>query len=802
MYRIFGVLTPIFLAILVVGFPGKYVYAAEQVAEDNGASVIEEIIVTSRRREESVQDVPISVTAFGEEQISRLMPTTFRDFDGMVPNLNMTASAAGPNVAGISIRGIGYLGIEKTNSPQVGMIVDGLQMGSTTGALIDTFDIESIEINRGPQGVLFGKNTLGGNVVVNRVRPQLNEFGLKLQAEVGNYDKNSLKARVNLPLIEDMLAVKVGLVERNQDGWWYNDTLNETVGDIDYSSQTIAVRFSPNDQVDAILTYDRIRDDSDTNPQDPRFDGDDPYQNLGDKQEPTIYDVDQVGLRINWDLNDTWTLNSITGFHDGHDLVNQDFDAADIQGGASPFAQLHTLRDQYYEVFTQEIRVSGDINETVSVMGGIYYFNSDLEFDQHTNNVLQVPFGLPAGVPCSAALPILRDNPNPAIGNGLCQFPNARSVQIAGEEVKSWAFFGSVTWRPTDQLELTLGARYIDEKKDDFNSYFDYGDGTFDNVAAQGYDEFAFSDANSGYTRTAGVAYEIADSWDDVIMTATASYAFNDNHRAYINYSEGFRSGGMSIRSARDPAEALYQPEDGYQIEFGLKNDFLDGKLRANLAAFFIERNNSQFSNVISLPPGSIPGTTTIVNNSGAPTEIFGLELEAQWLITEELTLIANGGFIDVKNKEFTIPCERLDGCTAGGDIGADPVGTLRTLGGNSDAATPDFTISVILAYDKQIGPGIFSANVGYRTQGEYILTNTGGGQDQRLMEGKNDNLDARVAYEWQLDSGDSVTLSVYGKNLTDSTWRESALFLGGFNTGFQRWGPPRTYAAELTYRH
>ena len=798
MYRFFGATASFFVGILIASVPVGYAYGVEQDA----SGVIEEIIVTSRRREESVQDVPLSVTAFGEEQISRLMPTTFRDFDGMVPNLNMTASAAGPNVAGISIRGIGYTGIEKTNSPQVGMIVDGLQMGSTTGALIDTFDIESIEINRGPQGVLFGKNTLGGNVVVNRVRPQLDGFGLKVQAEVGNYDKKSLKARVNIPLIEDTLAIKIGAVERTQDGWWTNDTLNESVGNIDVSSQTIALRFSPNDQVDAILTYDRIRDDSDTNPQDPRFDGDDPYQNLGDKQEPTIYDVDQVGLRIDWDIDDTWSLSSITGFHDGHDLVNQDFDAADIQGGASPFAQLHTLRDQNYEVLTQEIRVSGDINDTVSVMGGIYYFNSDLEFDQHTNNVIQVPFGLPAGVPCAAALPILRDNPNPAIGNGLCQFPNARSVQIAGEEVKSWSFFGSVTWRPTDQLELTFGARYIDEKKDDFNSYFDYGDGTFDNTAANGYDEFAFSDPNSGYTRTAGVAYDISDSWDDIIMTATASYAFNDNHRAYINFSEGFRSGGMSIRSARDPAEALYQPEDGYQIEIGLKNDFLDGRLRANLAAFFIERNNSQFSNVISLPPGSIPGTTTIVNNSGAPTEILGLEVEAQWLITEELTLIANGGFIDVKNKEFTIPCERLDGCTAGGVIGADPVGTLRTLGGNSDAATPDFTISVILAYDKQIGPGIFSANVGYRTQGEYILTNTGGGQDQRLMEGKNDNLDARVAYEWQLDSGDSVTFSVYGKNLTDSTWRESALFLGGFNTGFQRWGPPRTYAAELTYSH
>jgi iron complex outermembrane receptor protein len=175
-------------------------HAAEQAA----SGMIEEIVVTSRRREESVQDVPLSVTAFGEEGLERFKPTTFRDFDGMAPNMYMTESAAGPSVAGIFIRGIGYSGIEKTQSPQVGMIVDGLQMGSTTGALIDMFDVESLEINRGPQGVLFGKNTLGGNIVVNRVRPQFNDFGVKVSAEVGNHDMTQFKGRVNIPLVSDM----------------------------------------------------------------------------------------------------------------------------------------------------------------------------------------------------------------------------------------------------------------------------------------------------------------------------------------------------------------------------------------------------------------------------------------------------------------------------------------------------------------------------------------------------------------------------------------------------------------------
>ena len=766
-------------------------------AETDTSGVIEEIIVTSRRREESVQDVPLSVTVFGEQQIERLKPTTMRDFEGFVPNMYMTNSAAGPNVAGIYIRGIGSTTLEKTEAPQVGVIVDGLQFGSTTGALIDAFDMESVEVNRGPQGIFYGRNTVGGNVVVNRVRPQFNELGFKVQADLGNYDSFGIKGRINVPLVEDVLALKIGAVDRNRDGYYDNDNIGGTAADIEYSHQVVSLRFAPNDQVDAILTYDRIRDDSDTNAQDPRFDGDDPHQTLGDKQQPTTYDVDQLGLRLDWDINDRWTLNSITGWHDGADKVNQDFDSGGIDGGASPFAQLHTLRDQEYEVFTQELRITGDINEQFSVLGGVYYFDSELNFKQNTNNVIQVPFGLPAGVPCAAVIPTLRDNPNPAIGNSLCQFPNARSIQLAGEDVESWAVFAALTWRPTPELEFTVGARYVEDKKDATNSYFDFTDGTFDDRTIPNYDEFNFA----GRPETEGVAYEVGGTWDDTLLTASANWAFADNHRAYVNYSEGFRSGGLSIRSARDPAEAPFDPEDSWQLEAGIKNDFLDGRLRANLAYFYAQRNGAQFSSIISLPPGSIPGTTTIVNNAKR-SNIQGVDLEVEWLLNDDFTLVVNGGFIDVDNKAFTIPCDILDGCTAGGVIGADPSGTLRTVGGNTNPISPDFTISAILAFDRQVGPGVFSANVGYRYNGDFILVSTGGGQDQELIEGKNELLDARIAYSWQMDNGDALTFSVYGKNLTDTTYRQSALFLGAFATGFQDWAAPRTYAFQLEYTH
>lgn len=785
MYRfLIAVVVVAFNVLLISGVPIQ-----KAVAEEVNQGTIEEIVVTSRRREESVQDVPLSVTAFGDEQIDRLKPTTMRDFEGMVPNMYMTNSAAGPNVAGIFIRGIGGATLEKTESPQVGVIVDGLQFGSTTGALIDAFDMESVEMNRGPQGVLFGRNTLGGNVVVNRTRPQFNEFGARVQLDAGNYSSTGVKARVNIPLVDDKLALKIGVVERERDGYYDNNNLGGTAADIDYSHQIVSLRFAPTDNIDAILTYDRIRDDSDTNAQDPRFDGDSPHETQADKDQPTVYDVDQVGLRINWDINDTWSLYSITGWHDGADKVNQDFDSGSIQGGASPFAQLHTLRDQEFEVFTQELRLHGELSEQFSVMAGLYFFESELNFQQGTNNVIQVPLPFPCAV-------VGRDNPNPAIGGALCQFPNARSIQRASEDVESFAAFASVTWRPTPELEFTLGARYIKDEKDGFNSYFDFGDGTFDDTSVPGYDEFDFS----AYASTPGTTYSISDDWDDTIITATASWAFADNHRVYGSYAEGFRSGGFSIRSARIPSEAPYDPEDGWQFELGSKNELLEGRLLANFAAFYTERNGAQFGSVISLPPGSIPGTTTIVNNANQSI-IKGMDAELTWLLNDEFTIVLNGGFIDVENKSFQIACDLLDGCTAGGVIGADPSGTLRTVGGNDEPISPDFTVNLTLAYDKQIGPGLFSANIGYRHNGEFVLVNTGGGQDQELIEGDNTLIDARIAYEWPLNNGDSLTVSVFGKNLTDEEYRQSALFLGGFTTGFQDWAAPRVYAAQIEYR-
>ena len=772
------------------------VQAEDAVVRDD-SGIIEEVVVTSRRRNESQQDVPASVTAFGAEAIEALKPTTLRDFDGLAPNVYIGMNTAGPGASALYIRGVGYADIEKSQTPQVGVIVDGVQIGSSTGQLIDVFDVESIEVNRGPQGLFFGKNTIGGNIVVNRVKPQLDEFGYKVSAQVGDYDERVYKARVNIPL-GDVFALKVGAIERERDGYYDNETLGGTAGDVEFSSQTIALRFQPNDRFDAILTYDHIDDTSQIPPQDPRFDGDDPFVNLADKREPTEYEVDQISLRIDWDMTDALSLHSVTASHDGRDLVNQDFDGAAIDGAAVPFAQLHTLRDQDFEVFTQELRLDFNINERVDLQVGAYYYDSELDFRQDTNNVLQLPpvaLGLPAGAPCSILTPILGLRPNPGLGDVLCQFPNARSTQLAGEDVESLSFFAALTFRPIDSVEITVGARRIEEEKDVYNSYFDYTTGTFDTGPTSEEHNFA------GLPERVGTAYTASEEWDDTISSASIKWEINDSTQAYFNYSEGFRSGGFSIRSARDPSEASFDPENAEQREVGIKTELFDGRLRVNLAYYQLEVENSQFSSIITLPPGSIPGTTTLINN-GAGSEYKGVELETLWKINDAWSLAVNYGTLDVKNKRFSIACELLDGCATGVPGITDPVGTPRARGGNDDSRQPDWNTNVTLSYGAQVGNGFLAANVGWKKVGDFLLVNTGGGADQRLFEGGYDSIDARVSYELTVRDSDTLTFSLFGKNLGDEEWKEQALFLGGPNTGFQGWGAPLTWAFEVTYQH
>jgi iron complex outermembrane recepter protein len=776
--------------------------------ERDRSGVIEELIVTSQRRAESIQDVPISVTAFNQEDIERISPRTLRDLDAMVPNVRIGMVTAAPGQGAIFIRGLGYADAENNQPPSVGLIIDGIFQGTNTGQLIDTFDIEQIEVNRGPQGVLYGKNTTGGTIVVKRAQPRFNEFGIDAAAQVGTENERVLKARVNVPLIDDQLAMKIGGIHKERDGFFKNITRGNDAGADEYDALTFAMKWQPTDAFEGVLTYDKIRQRGDIAPQDPRWNGDDPFVNEADYDEFQKLDVDMFGLTVNVDLGGA-TLESITGYIDSTDVTGQDFDGSTLNSLASPIGQLHTHRDRDYRQFSQEFKLAGDINERVSYMVGAFWWDADFEFQQGTNSIFALPSlalgppgAIPAGTPCSA----LGIGSSP-LSPSLCQFPIfPPSVQLTAESVESRAVFGSIDWRVTDTVTLNAGVRWLDEEKE------------FDGVYMLGILP------TSGPTNLLGInllpprtfnpnvvlngPFASKDSWNDTIFRFAANWAVTDDNMLYATFAQGFKSGGLHNRGT-DPEFLAYEPESVDTIEVGSKNILLDGRVRLNASVFATEIQDLQAANVMTI--GSVPGTNTIVNNL-PKRDIWGAEIESSIKMTETLSLMLMAGYLNVETDDYTLSTRRVgfnpsgSNCNPVDNPGLFPNGPATTPNNCPDRAftasdiafVPEWNYAASLAFNQMIGGGAFHASVTARGQDDIILA-LAPPPAPSVVQKAYVLVDARVSYEWSLANEDTLRLSLFGKNLTDKEYKEQVLLLG-VDGGFQGWGPPRQVALELVY--
>ena len=776
--------------------------AAHAATAESRGGTIEEIVVTSRRRAESQQDVPLAVTAFNADDIEQINPDTLRDIDGRMPNVFIGRQTAGPQMGAIYIRGLGYADVEKNIPPAVGVIVDGVYQGTNTGQLIDMFDVEQIEVNRGPQGVLFGKNTTGGTIVVKRVQPDFNEWGFSVAGELGNYDKRDLKGRINIPLIDDKLALKIGGIMKERDGYWDNVNTDSSIGDIDYKAYTAAVKWSVTEDFVATLTYDHLRDRSDSVAMDARYNGDDPFVNENDWDAQTKYDQDMVSLSIEWQIGGM-TLSSITGWIDEEDWVQQDFDSATLTSfddsvtpivAPQPLAQLHTLRDQTYEQFSQELRLAGDFSENWHFNAGVFYWDAEMTNQQTTNAIAQLANPLAGVVDCltfgTTIVPgfIL---PHQVLGDAYCTTPYLAtpggelgdwttpgiSVQNFAEDVESWAVFGSIDWEVTDNLELSAGLRYIDEEKKMSNDFIA--------VAPP---------------PPPGFPVDVDDSWDDVIFKFTANWALTDNNRLYFSYADGFRSGGFASRGNRID-QLTYEPEDVTTYEVGSKNDFMEGRLRLNATAFYTDMKDQQYG-VVLQDPFAAPGTNTVVNNANK-TKIYGLEVDMTALLGEYFTLVGQLGVQDAERKAYEEDCTRVPiGPLGTGGIPGSAAcpGTTINLPAQQLPRAPDWNWSLTGVFDHMYGNTRVVASATVRGQDDFVISSN-------LLTGESDVaqdgytlVDARIALEWMLNGGqDRLTVGLYGRNLTDEEYKDYELPLGATG-GFQGWGPPRNYALELRW--
>lgn len=779
------------LAALAIATPAL---AQKAPAEESG-SAIREIVVTAQKRTESVQSIPIAVTALDEKALESATIDDIRDIAGRVPSLVVDSVGAGPSAAAISIRGISFEDIEKSFDPAVGVVVDGVFIGTNTGQLLDSFDLERLEVLRGPQGTLFGRNTIGGVINVIRTTPT-DEFGVRGQFAYGNFDTKRGRLVVNTGKLGGILALKAFGYYDKTDGYYFNVTQNRRQGEYETLTGGVTALITPSDAITAQITYQHSRERGETvssalseqgrdlvcaAPGAPGFSplaecnrwglpAHGLYTTYSSIQTPVRNDVDSITGNIDIELSDRITLTSVTGYIKNKESVTQDFD-----GSSANF--FDTKRDQRYRQFSQELRVLADFDAVNLLVGG-YYFNSNYKLDQSTN------FGLVLGQGSTAVL-----------------------RQYVDHTAKSYAAFADAQIRVSDAFKVSLGARYTDDKKSIFNNYGRIA--ALVRLTLPTFDGTSCVAATGTISPAPGVVLPVyspatdcsdSDSFGKFTWRANAEYTIEPGKLVYASFSRGFRSGGFNGRAASPTSLGPYQPETVDAYEVGLKADWLDRTLRTNLAFYYTKYNNKQEEVVQPAPPGSSNPQETVVKNASS-ADIKGFEAEIIAQLAPALSFNASFSYTDAKYDSFF---NDIVGLTTGSaaDGVPDDVSTLTLR------RAPKFQWSAGLNYTKEVGSGRIDASTLLRFQSKYVTCIAPNRpvvpgnvvNDNRCFTEDRENLSAQIGYTHFLGEGREVSLSLFGRNLTNHKGLSSTLPVAGLFT-FGAAVQPRTYGVELGFR-
>ena len=606
---------------------------AQATAEDQAsASGVDNIVVTARFRNEKLQDTPLSVSALNANIIQNSVLLDVQNIQKFLPNVQLARISFAGNALAASIRGVSFADLEKTFDPAIGISIDGVFLGTNTGANVDFFDLESVEVLRGPQGTLYGRNTIGGTISMRRTKPT-GELGATLHGRYGSYNTYDLDAVVNLPKIGDVASIKLFGLLRKSDSFTRNRYTGEREKGRDFWNIGASMLLDLGPDTTALLSVDYQKDRSGypstvnlTQPSGLIFGAGGNICDftlaigLGDlgcasqgylKQAKENYtlantslpfrsfiDGVNASLEINAKLGG-FKLTAITGYRDTSDsLLEENTGAPPIPVAPGVSLPLFVAaRDQSYKQFSQEVRISGNLTDRIDIVAGAYYL--------HTNYFIQ-PY--PYNGARAAQVYVL---------NGPAQ------SFTAGQKLDSFAVFAESIIKLGSNVRLTVGGRYTWETKD-FNIDFTVP-GKFSAAAKK-----TFSDPTG----------RVILDWKP-----------NPDTMLYASWSRGFRSGGFNGRATSATSIGPYNPEKVDSYEAGIKSELFGGKLRINPTAFWVNYNNKQED--IIRAAGA--GTETIVENA-ASARIWGLELEMQARPTPDLTLRASGGYLNGKYKSFLIP--------------------------------------------------------------------------------------------------------------------------------------------------
>jgi iron complex outermembrane receptor protein len=713
-------------------------------------AILEEVIVTARKVVESMQSVPVAVSAFSGQTIDELLMRDIRDMEGMIPNFIIAPSGVAPAGATVFLRGVGFQDVERSFDPAVGAVMDGVPLSFVNGAMANTFDFAALEVLRGPQGTLFGRNTTGGVINISRTTPT-GELGLKYELTAGEDDRQDIKLVGNFPIVKGKLAGKLGFAQQ-KDGGQRKTVDGKQVGDADNKEYTATVLWTPVDDFEAKFTYVRYEDDNDgvvlgnltsrnennaVNPEpevscifplDVAFGqcGDDSTTGFGvttqDYLKPIDFEWNSYTLAMDWDIG-IGTITSITGYQDTDEFVPTDFDGSGLNF-------FHADRDQDSEQTTTELRFasSDELSDTWDFVAGVFYLTDEYHMEQNTS---VGAFG----------------GPDAAI------FQNP----FAHQERDAWAVFGEFHYALNEKWNLTLGGRYTEEDKD-YDGVMNVGGGGVGTGYVPG------SPTNDLWIYGEPIFFEASradgdESWDEFTPKVGVDYQLNDDVMLFASYTEGFRSGGFNGRNTTADSIGPYEPEYVDSYEVGMKGDFLDSTLRANISAFYIDYDDKQEE---LIQPDDFGGSNTVVKNA-ATVETYGVEAELTWVASQNLVFNGNVGYLDASYDKY------IADINGNGEVTDNSHLDLRRV--------PEWTAGLNGTYTRQIGPGVFTAFVNYRYTDDYWVEAANDPRGQLDSQGI---VDANIAYQWNFEDGRNVRITAYGRDITDEESLGSAVVIPG----------------------
>ena len=656
-------LTPALALVLATGLVTK---PAE--AQDGASSgILEEITVTARKREESLQDVPIAVTAVSGDMLESMGAADISELQGLAPNLSIYPGRNQSTTMTAFVRGIGQADPLWGVDPGVGLYIDDVYVARPQGALLDVFDVARVEVLRGPQGTLYGKNTIGGAIKYVS-KPLSDELEGSVRATVGEYSTQELIGRIGGSLVEGVLRGKLAFASLQRDGYGTNQFTGADVSDKDTVAFRAALEWLPSDNISVLLNYDRTEDNSapkgydrlEANPNCLLFLGQacGPLDNPFDVEsgvEPTNGTTSEgVSLTVKWDLNDTWTFKSITARRESDTANNIDFDT-------TPAPIVDVFADYYDEQLTQEFQLVYESGDRLNGVVGAFYLDGEAG-GLVRNNFFGFVFGTT---------------------NGLT-------------ETKSLALFTDWSYALSDRINLNIGVRATDEEKRGVAFNAGYTDDSFTEIAIVTAD------------------YDNKETFKSVSPRVGLDYSVNDNTMIYGHVSRGFKSGGFNVRaqSAFDPDSALpFQDEKLTNFEVGMKSTLADGQLVLNTAAFFGDYTDVQVSTFteITTPQGQ-QFFGRFLNAGDA--EIKGIEMEFAYspVAAEWLTLAGNVNYLDASPTKF---------------LDENNNGLVDT---QVITNAPKNTAAVRANFDFPTDSGTWMASLGASYRSKSVLTNEGEG--------------------------------------------------------------------------